>query len=110
MGLVAGRLAAADALGISEELPPETTALGSLIAHITGGHLSREGHGIKSFQPMNINFGLFPPVTITRPEDVTRWRGPEKTKAKKRAITSRALFDLEVWRYGASAEKSVPAI
>lgn len=98
VGLVAGRLAAADALGHSQPMPPETTALGALIAHITGGHLAREDHGIKSFQPMNVNFGLFPPVTLTKPEGVKRWRGPDKAKAKKRTVTSRALADLEGWR------------
>lgn len=109
LGLVAGRLAAADALGYTQPLPPETTALGALIAHITGGHLAREETTIKSFQPMNVNFGLFPPVTISKPEGVKRWRGPEKAKAKKRAITSRALADLDGWRQGV-APNSIPAM
>ena len=53
--------------------------------------------GARSFQPMNVNFGLFPVVTITKPEGAGRWRGTEKTQAKRRAITSRALADLESW-------------
>lgn len=97
LGLVAGRMAAAEALGQTLETPPPTTALGALIHHITGGHLEDETNGIKSFQPMNVNFGLFPPVTITKPEGVKRWRGTEKALAKKKAITSRALSDLEAW-------------
>jgi methylenetetrahydrofolate--tRNA-(uracil-5-)-methyltransferase len=46
---------------------------------------------------MNINFGLFPEVQVVRPEGAARWRGPEKTMAKRRAITSRALEDLKDW-------------
>src|SRR6202789_620086 len=55
IGLIAGRLAAAERLGRSLGPPPPTTALGALLGHITGGHL--EG-GKGSFQPMNINYGL----------------------------------------------------
>lgn len=98
MGLVSGRLAAAQAKGETTGIPPETTAFGALIRHITGGHLEAESYsGARSFQPMNVNFGLFPPVTVPKPEGVKRFRGPEKAKAKKRAITSRALADLERW-------------
>jgi len=56
MGLVAGRLAAAEILGTSAEPPPRETAMGALIAHITGDAEA------KTFQPMNVNFGLFPPL------------------------------------------------
>jgi len=97
IGLMAGRLAAADAQGRDHKHPPGTTALGALLHHITGGHLEDESTTLRSFQPMNVNFGLFPPVTITKPEGVARWRGPEKGKAKKLAITSRALEDLQAW-------------
>jgi len=98
LGLVVGRLAAADALGLDIGLPARTTAMGALINHITGGHLADETNGVKTFQPMNVNFGLFPPVEVKKPEDhVGRWRGPDKSKAKKRAMTSRALADIEVW-------------
>ncbi|MFU8897689.1 MAG: methylenetetrahydrofolate--tRNA-(uracil(54)-C(5))-methyltransferase (FADH(2)-oxidizing) TrmFO [Roseinatronobacter sp.] len=56
MGLLAGRLAAAELLGISAPPPPRETALGALVHHITGGAEA------KTFQPMNVNFGLFPPI------------------------------------------------
>ena len=59
IGLLAGRLAAAERLGRALTPPPATTALGSLVGHITGGHLT--GHK-GSFQPMNINYGLMPPL------------------------------------------------
>ena len=78
--------------------PPITTALGALVAHITGGHVEAEGYsGARSFQPMNVNFGLFPEVSIVRPEGAARWRGNDKTIAKRKAITSRALEDLKAW-------------
>jgi methylenetetrahydrofolate--tRNA-(uracil-5-)-methyltransferase len=99
MGLIAGRFAAAEAKGLPVSQPPATTAFGALIQHITGGHLEAEAYsGARSFQPMNVNFGLFPPVTISKPEDLKgRWRGPDKAKAKKKAFTSRALADLAGW-------------
>jgi len=99
MGLVAGRFAAAQARGETLGTPPETTAFGALINHITGGHVEAEAYsGARSFQPMNVNFGLFPPVEISKPEGLKgRWRGPDKAKAKKSAITRRALADLEAW-------------
>ena len=98
VGLIAGRLAAAEARGETMPTPPSTTALGALIAHITGGHIEAESYsGARSFQPMNVNFGLFPEVQIVKPEGATRWRGPEKTMAKRRAITTRALEDLKAW-------------
>jgi methylenetetrahydrofolate--tRNA-(uracil-5-)-methyltransferase len=99
IGLMVGRMAAADVRGEQIEAPPLTTAMGALLAHITGGHLAAEGEpGPRSFQPMNVNFGLFPPVSITKPEGmVGRWKSTEKTIAKKRAITSRALGDIAAW-------------
>ena len=97
IGLMAGRFAAAERLGQDVVLPPEETALGALIGHITGGHLGDESTKLRSFQPMNVNFGLFPPVTLTKPEGVKRWRGKDKAVAKKMAITSRALAALEAW-------------
>jgi methylenetetrahydrofolate--tRNA-(uracil-5-)-methyltransferase len=73
--------------------------MGALLAHITGGHLAAEGEpGPRSFQPMNVNFGLFPPVSVTKPEGlVGRWKSTEKALARKRAITSRALGDIAAW-------------
>jgi methylenetetrahydrofolate--tRNA-(uracil-5-)-methyltransferase len=99
IGLLAGLFAAADARGRSLALPPATTALGSLLGHITGGHIETIDGGPRSFQPMNINFGLFPPLhdPPTRRADGTRLRGNEKAIAKRRAISGRALFDLERW-------------
>ena len=97
IGLMAGRFAAEERLGSEAVLPPVESALGALIGHITGGHLGDESAKLRSFQPMNVNFGLFPPVTLTKPEGVKRWRGKDKADAKKRAITSRALAALEGW-------------
>jgi methylenetetrahydrofolate--tRNA-(uracil-5-)-methyltransferase len=99
IGLLAGRMAAAELRGDSIARPPETTAMGALLGHITGGHLAAEGEpGPRSFQPMNVNFGLLPPVSISRPEGhVGRWKSTEKAIAKKRAATSRALQDIMAW-------------
>ena len=97
MGLLAGRFAAAELRGEAITPPPENTALGALIRHITGGHLA-EG---KTFQPMNINFGLFPPANPddvqTKDEHGKRLRGKDKGRAKKRAQAARALSDLDGW-------------
>ena len=98
VGLITGRLAAAEARGETLGMPPITTALGALVAHITGGHIEGEAYsGARSFQPMNVNFGLFPEVEIVKPEGAGRWRGNDKTIAKRKAITSRALEDLKAW-------------
>jgi methylenetetrahydrofolate--tRNA-(uracil-5-)-methyltransferase len=97
MGLLAGRFAAAARMGRALAQPPVTTAFGALINHITGGHiLSDDEPGKRSFQPMNINFGLFPPVETPKVEG-KRLRGKEKTLAKKRAMTARALADWREW-------------
>jgi methylenetetrahydrofolate--tRNA-(uracil-5-)-methyltransferase len=93
IGLIAGRLAAAERLGRALEPPPPTTALGALVGHITGGHL--EGG---AFQPMNINYGLLPPMeTPRRTEDGRRLGTPERGRAKKRLMGLRALADLDAW-------------
>ncbi|WP_340646358.1 methylenetetrahydrofolate--tRNA-(uracil(54)-C(5))-methyltransferase (FADH(2)-oxidizing) TrmFO [Phenylobacterium sp.] len=99
MGLLAGRLAAAERLGAPIEAPPATTALGALVGHITGGHL--EG-GKGSFQPMNINYGLLPPVDgiAKRDEAGRRLGAKEKSRGKKLAVGERALADLETWVTG----------
>jgi methylenetetrahydrofolate--tRNA-(uracil-5-)-methyltransferase len=100
IGLLAGRFAAAERQGFSVSPPPPTTALGALLAHITGGHLSAEGDGAaRSFQPMNVNFGLFPPISVPRQP---RGKGPRSGKSfeRKRAMAARALADLEHWLAG----------
>jgi len=96
IGLLAGRFAAAERLGMRPSLPPATTALGALLAHITGGHVSDETARVRSFQPMNINFGLFPPAAVPTSEG-KRIRGSEKAIAKRGALAARALADCDLW-------------
>jgi len=87
VGLVAGRLAAAETKGERLALPPAESAHGSLIRHITGGA------DASTFQPMNINFGLFPPLDQR-----------VKKNERKRAMAMRALAALDEWgRTGAAA-------
>lgn len=95
IGLIAGRLAAAARLGRPLEPPPGTTAMGALVNHITGGHLDG-GRG--SFQPMNINYGLMPPVeTPKRDADGRRLGAKVRSKGRKLAMGERALADLAAW-------------
>jgi methylenetetrahydrofolate--tRNA-(uracil-5-)-methyltransferase len=82
IGLLAGRFASAEALGGVAEAPPLTTAFGALLGHITGGADE------KTFQPMNVNFGLFPPLDLKK---------KIKGKDRKQAMSERALADLAVW-------------
>jgi methylenetetrahydrofolate--tRNA-(uracil-5-)-methyltransferase len=103
IGLLAGRFAAAERLGEAAIAPPPTTAHGALLGHITGGHIETIDSGPRSFQPMNVNFGLFPPLSRAsgkRP-DGRRLRGADKTADKKRALCLRAFDDLESWLAGA---------
>ena len=97
IGLIAGRFAASERLGRRLASPPPTTALGALLNHVTGGHLSTDGDGAaRSFQPMNVNFGLFPEIAApTSP----RGTGPRSSKGfeRKRALAARAIADLEIW-------------
>jgi methylenetetrahydrofolate--tRNA-(uracil-5-)-methyltransferase len=98
VGLIAGRMAALERLGRALPAPPLTTAIGALLNHITGGHIETIDAGPRSFQPMNVNFGLFPPLDFTpKAEDGKRLRGPEKAVAKKRALSARAEEDLRGW-------------
>ena len=93
-GSAAGRFAAAERLGREAAPPPATTALGALVAHITGCHIGPKG----AFQPMNINFGLFPEIEApTHGPDGKKLKGEERSRAKKRAMAERALADLEGW-------------
>jgi methylenetetrahydrofolate--tRNA-(uracil-5-)-methyltransferase len=83
MGLVAGRMAAAGILGRSLPPPPPETAMGALITHITGGAEA------KTFQPMNVNFGLFPPIDA---------KGGRKGRAARyKAYTDRAKAAFTQW-------------
>ncbi len=102
IGLLAGRFAAAERLGEAIAPPPPSTAHGALLGHITGGHVETIDAGPRSFQPMNVNFGLFPPLARvpSRGPDGERLRGPAKTIAKKRTISQRALADLDRWIAG----------
>jgi methylenetetrahydrofolate--tRNA-(uracil-5-)-methyltransferase len=83
VGLLAGRFAAAELAGREMPLPPPSTALGALLGHITGGAAA------DSYQPMNVNFGLFPPLD----EKVHK-------KQRKEAMTSRARAELAEWMAG----------
>jgi methylenetetrahydrofolate--tRNA-(uracil-5-)-methyltransferase len=102
IGLLAGRFAAAERRGEPVPLPPPTTAHGALLAHVTGGHIETIDAGPRSYQPMNVNFGLFPPLARNpnRDADGKRLRGTAKTLARKRALTERALADLAHWAAG----------
>ena len=98
VGLIAGRFAAAERLGQALSPPPPTTAIGALLNHITGGHIEAIDVGPRSFQPMNVNFGLFPPIEEMRVDaDGKRLRGPERGFARKRALSARAAADLATW-------------
>src|ERR1700753_1620025 len=78
--IIAGLYAAVNARGAALAPPPATTALGALLGHITGGHIETIEPGSRSFQPMNINFGLFPPLASppTKKADGRRLRGHDK--------------------------------
>ena len=83
MGLLAARLAVAEMAGHTLPPVPPTTAIGALVTHITGGA------DAKTFQPMNVNFGLFPPVDL---------KGGRKNRpARYRAYTDRAKADWLDW-------------
>jgi methylenetetrahydrofolate--tRNA-(uracil-5-)-methyltransferase len=84
MGLLAGRLAAAEIMGQTLAPPPDTTATGALITHISGGAEA------KTFQPMNVNFGLFPPVEGLK-------SGRRGRKDRYNAYTDRAKADWTGW-------------
>ena len=84
MGLLAGRMAAAEIQGDHIPTPPHTTAMGALVTHITGGA------DAKTFQPMNVNFGLFPPVEGLK-------GGRRGRKDRYKAYTDRAKADWQAW-------------
>jgi methylenetetrahydrofolate--tRNA-(uracil-5-)-methyltransferase len=103
VGLMAARFATAERRGEQVTLPPVTTAHGALLNHITGGHIEAAGSGPRSFQPMNINFGLFPPIQMPVTSDGKRLRGATRNVAKKQALARRALADLQSWIVGTPA-------
>jgi methylenetetrahydrofolate--tRNA-(uracil-5-)-methyltransferase len=86
IGLLAGRFAAAERLSRAQTPPPRTTALGALLAHITGDA------DAKTFQPMNINYGLLP--ELPPPPNV---KGKDRGRAKKQLMSRRALADIDQW-------------
>src|SRR5262245_36018904 len=84
VGLLAGRFAAAERLGLAPLAPPPTTSMGALLGHITGGA------DAATFQPMNVNFGLFPPI-----------EGTLRGKERKQALAARALREFDAWLHPA---------
>lgn len=90
VGLMAGRFAVCDALGITCDIPPVETAFGALLEHITGGAESA------TFQPMNINFGLFPPIPLKILENGKKKK--VKGRDRKKAMSDRALIALKDWQ------------
>ena len=105
IGLLTGRFAAAEAMGADITSPPATTALGALVAYITGGHLNK--NGTKTFQPMNVNFGLFPDVEIPRAdEEGKRIKGKQKGFLRKRTLALRALSDIDRWLAGTACARA----
>ncbi|TVQ83790.1 MAG: methylenetetrahydrofolate--tRNA-(uracil(54)-C(5))-methyltransferase (FADH(2)-oxidizing) TrmFO [Micavibrio sp.] len=89
VGLLAGRFAAAEILGRDLAPPPPETAMGALLGHITGGAES------ETFQPMNINFGLFPPVPVQ--ETPNGKKKKLKGLDRKKFYTARALEAFDQW-------------
>ncbi len=85
IGLLTGMFTAAERLGGEPSLPPSTTALGALIRHVTGGA------DAKTFQPMNCNFGLFPP--LIEEKEKKKIRGDDR----RRMLSARALADIDQW-------------
>ena len=83
MGLLAGRMAAAELQGRDLPPPPPETAMGALVTHITGGAEA------KTFQPMNVNFGLFPPIDARG--------GRRGRKDRYKAYTDRAKAAFTAW-------------
>jgi len=94
IGLLAGRFASRERLDQNTTPPPNTTALGALLGHVTGDAEA------ETYQPMNINFGLFPPAEIDdRPPELRgkRLKRGDRKKARKAAVCARALAALKVW-------------
>ncbi len=98
IGLLAGYFAASELVDQAAVAPPMTSAHGALLNHITGGHLAGDTEaGTKTFQPMNVNFGLFPEIETPKPVDGKRLRGKDKTRARRKAVSARALEHFDAW-------------
>jgi methylenetetrahydrofolate--tRNA-(uracil-5-)-methyltransferase len=82
IGLAAGLMSAAELTGEAWQAPPRTTALGALLAHVTGDAEA------ETYQPMNVNFGLFPPIESDK---------RLKKAGRKAAYSARARADLLSW-------------
>lgn len=95
LGLLAGRFAAYEILGKEVSTPPLTTALGALHNHVTIGHFSGKKN---TFQPMNVNFGLFPDLDPVRQEEANKAKGKEREKSRKFQMSQRAKHDLQEWK------------
>ena len=107
IGLLAGRFAAAEKLGEPILLPPPTTAHGALLGHITGGHIETIDEGPSSFQPMNVNFGLFPPLSRMPTTDAegNRLRGPPRLSPKRPRSAPARWATSKLWIRAAPAAR-----
>ena len=97
IGGMTGQMAASDLLGLDWQAPPIDTAHGALLSHLTGGAMA------DSFQPMNVNFGLFPPLEMVTVEG----KKPRKLRGRDRkaAYAGRALSSLAKWANVALSEE-----
>jgi methylenetetrahydrofolate--tRNA-(uracil-5-)-methyltransferase len=104
-GYLAARFALAELRGEDLSPPPDTSAHGAILGHILGDH--GVAAGSNAFQPMNVNFGLLPPVEApTKDADGKRLRGVAKGLARKRAMSARALRDFAAWLAETSARRA----
>jgi len=106
IGLLCGRFAAGDLIGNKFVAPPLQTALGALLNHITQGHQDHGNQAVaiakssaRAFQPMNVNFGLFPEMKAPRTdENGKRVKGKERGRLKKQLMCNRALEVMAQWQ------------
>jgi len=100
VGLMTGRFAAAQRLGHDITMPDGTTAMGALLHHITGGG------NADTFQPMNVNFGLFPPLEENQEGDLKSYKGKERGRARKKVMAQRALKNILNWEESSWIKKA----
>jgi methylenetetrahydrofolate--tRNA-(uracil-5-)-methyltransferase len=96
IGMMAAQFVLRERAGLADCPPPPTTAMGALLHHVTVGHV---GGAPGAFQPMNVNFGLFPPLDA--PDALSPGKRPkaaDRARARKSGLSERALADLEAWR------------